>query len=99
MSIYHCSIQIIGRSSGRSAVAAAAYRTAEKLEDKETGLTHDYTKKQGVVHREIMLPEYAPEEYKNREILWNEVQKIEKEIKRTVSQGNRSCTPKRVIEG
>lgn len=44
MSIYHCSIQIIGRSSGRSAVAAAAYRTAEKLEDKETGLTHDYTK-------------------------------------------------------
>ena len=78
MSIYHCSIQIIGRSSGRSAVAAAAYRAAEKLEDKETGLTHDYTKKQGVVHREIMLPEYAPEEYKNREILWNEVQKIEK---------------------
>ena len=78
MPIYHCSIQIIGRSSGRSAVAAAAYRTAEKLEDKETGLTHDYTKKQGVVHREIMLPEYAPEEYKNREILWNEVQKIEK---------------------
>ena len=74
MSIYHCSIQIIGRSSGRSAVAAAAYRAAEKLEDKETGLTHDYTKKQGVVHREIMLPEYAPEEYKNREILWNEVQ-------------------------
>ena len=78
MSIYHCSIQIIGRSSGRSAVAAAAYRAAEKLEDKETGLTHDYTKKQGVVHREIMLPEYALEEYKNREILWNEVQKIEK---------------------
>lgn len=78
MPIYHCSIQIIGRSSGRSAVAAAAYRAAEKLEDKETGLTHDYTKKQGVVHREIMLPEYAPEEYKNREVLWNEVQKAEK---------------------
>lgn len=78
MPIYHCSIQIIGRSSGRSAVAAAAYRAAEKLEDKETGLTHDHTKKQGVVHREIMLSEYAPEEYKNREILWNEVQKIEK---------------------
>lgn len=78
MPIYHCSIQIIGRSSGRSAVAAAAYRAAEKLEDKETGLTHDYTKKKGVVHREIMLPEYAPEEYKNREVLWNEVQKAEK---------------------
>lgn len=59
MPIYHCSIQIIGRSSGRSAVAAAAYRAAEKLEDKETGLTHDHTKKQGVVHREIMLSEYA----------------------------------------
>ena len=37
MSIYHCSIKIISRSGGRSAVACAAYRAGEKLYDKETG--------------------------------------------------------------
>lgn len=48
MAIYHCSIKNIGRSSGRSAVASSAYRSGEKLEDKETGLTHDYTRKKGL---------------------------------------------------
>lgn len=78
MSIYHCSIKIISRASGRSAVASAAYRSGEKLYNDETGLVHDFTKKGGVVYSEIMLPVMAPEEYKNREILWNEVQKVEK---------------------
>ena len=45
MSIYHCSIKNISRSSGRSAVACAAYRSGEELEDVETGITHDYRKK------------------------------------------------------
>ena len=42
MSIYHCSIKIIGRSGGRSAVACAAYRAGEKLCNEETGIMHDY---------------------------------------------------------
>lgn len=78
MAIYHCSVKIIGRSSGRSAVASAAYRVGEKLKDKETGIIHDYTKKGGVIYREVMLCQNAPKEYQDRETLWNEVQKIEK---------------------
>jgi len=76
--MYHCSVKIIGRSSGKSAVASAAYRSGEKLEDKETGLTYDFTKKHGVIKSEILLPPEAPKSFFNRQILWNEVQKIEK---------------------
>lgn len=78
MSIYHCSIKIISRSSGRSAVASAAYRSGEKLYNDETGLIHDFTNKGGVILNEIILPDNAPTKYKDRETLWNEVQQIEK---------------------
>ena len=78
MAIYHCSIKNIGRSNGRSAVACSAYRAAQKLRDKETGLLHDFTKKSEVIYSEIFLCKNAPAEYADRETLWNEVQKIEK---------------------
>ncbi len=78
MSIYHCSIKIINRSGGRSAIASAAYRSGDRLRNEETGLTHDFTKKGGIVMSEILLPVHSPERFKNREVLWNEVQKIEK---------------------
>lgn len=81
MAIYHCSIGIKGRNKGNSAVGSSAYRAGVKLEDKETGTTHDYTKKKGVVYNEVMLPQNAPKEYQNREVLWNEVQKAEKHPK------------------
>jgi len=54
MAIYHCSTKMISRAVGRSAVAAAAYRAGEKLINDRTGLTHDFTKKNGVVHSEII---------------------------------------------
>ena len=54
MAIYHCSTKTINRSSGRTAVASSAYRAGEKLEDKRTGLTHDFTRKDGVAHSEIL---------------------------------------------
>ena len=78
MSIYHCSIKNISRSSGRSAVACAAYRSGEELEDLETGITHDYRKKTGIAFAENFLCKNAPERFQNREELWNEVEKIEK---------------------
>lgn len=81
VAIYHCSIGIKSRSKGNSAVGSSAYRAGVKLEDKETGATHDYTKKRGVVYNEVMLPQNAPKEYQNREVLWNEVQKAEKHPK------------------
>ena len=55
MAIYHCSIKIIGRSDGKSAVASSAYRSGEKLMDDRTGLIHDFTKKRGVVFQEVSL--------------------------------------------
>lgn len=78
MAIYHCSVKVISRKNGRSAVGCSAYRSGEKLHNERDGITHDYTKKGGVVYSEIMLPENAPTEYAKRERLWNEVEKIEK---------------------
>lgn len=78
MAIYHCSIQIIGRSNGKSAVASAAYRSGQKLYDEEAGLTHDFTKKRGVAFTEVRLPAHAPPEYSDRNVLWNAVQRVEK---------------------
>lgn len=77
MAIYHMSIKNISRAKGKTAIAAAAYRAGTILTDQETGITHSYTKKTEVAYTEIILPEHAPEEYANREILWNEVQKVE----------------------
>lgn len=78
MPMYHCSIKIISRSGGRSAVGSAAYRSGEKLYDEETGLLHDFTRKGGVIMSEILLPKNAPQEYLDRQTLWAEVQKVEK---------------------
>ena len=60
MAIYHCSIKVISRGKGKSAVAAAAYRAGEKITNQFDGMTHDYTHKGGVVHTEILLPDHAP---------------------------------------
>ena len=73
----HASAKQIGRSSGRSSVAAAAYRSGELLRDERTGLTHDYTKKSGVEYSRVYTPYNAPEELRDREKLWNAVEKKE----------------------
>ena len=59
-------------------MAAAAYRSGEKLVNEWDGLTHDYTRKGGVIHVEIMLPSHAPPEFQDRSTLWNSVEQIEK---------------------
>ena len=78
IAIYHCSIKIVSRGKGKSAVAAAAYRSGEKLTNEWDGLTHDYTKKGGVVHSEILLPAHAPSAFSDRSTLWNSVELSEK---------------------
>ena len=78
MAIYHMSIKIGSRSKGQSAVAASAYRSGQKLTDRQTGIISDYTRKGGIVHSEIALCENAPAEYADRETLWNAVHQIEK---------------------
>ena len=69
MAIYHLSIKIITRGAGKSAVAAAAYRAGETIKNEYDGIVHDYTKKSGIKHTEIMLPEHAPAEYSDRSVL------------------------------
>jgi len=78
MAIFHLSVKVISRSSGRSAVAAAAYRGGERLHDERLDRDHDFTNKDDVVHSEVLLPEGAPEEFADREKLWNAVEAAEK---------------------
>jgi ATP-dependent exoDNAse (exonuclease V) alpha subunit len=78
VAIYHCSIKIISRGKSQSAVAAAAYRSGEKILNEYDGRTSDYTRKKGIVHTEILLPDNAPDEYKSRAVLWNAVERVEK---------------------
>ena len=78
MAIYHCTVKIFQRSKGRSAVAGAAYRSGTKLTNEWDGQTHDFTRKRGIVHTEIMLPPHAPPEFQDRSTLWNSVEQIEK---------------------
>ena len=79
MAIFHCQIKIISRGKGKTATAAAAYRSGTKIVDDELGKTHDYTRKGGVAFSEILLCVNAPSKYSDRQTLWNEVQKIEKQ--------------------
>ena len=78
MVIYHLSIKIISRGKGKSAVAAASYRSGEKIKNEYDGIVHDFTRKGGIAHREILLPQNAPQEFSDRGTLWNSVEKIEK---------------------
>lgn len=78
MAIFHLSVKMISRGKGKSAVAAAAYRSGEKITNEYDGITHDYTRKRGVVMTSILLPDNAPIEFYNRGKLWNAVEKIEK---------------------
>ena len=74
MAIYHCTTKTINRSSGRTAVAASAYRSGGKLKDERTGLTHDFTKKEGVAHSEIISNLGVPID---RSDLWNMAEQAE----------------------
>ena len=78
IAIYHLSIKIISRGKGKSAVAAAAYRAGETITNEYDGITHDYTRKGGIVHTEILLPAHAPAAYAERAVLWNAVEKVER---------------------
>ena len=78
MAIYHFSAQIIGRSVGRSSVAAAAYRAGARMVDARTGETHDFTRKGRVFHDETMVPSSAPTWMLDRSELWNHVEQIER---------------------
>jgi hypothetical protein len=75
---YHFRVQVFGRADGYSALAAAAYRAGERLVDDCTGQVHDYRRRSGVVHSEIMLPQGAAPRLGQRQQLWNAVEQAER---------------------
>ena len=77
MASSHLEAKVVRRGAGRSAVAASAYLSCSRLYNDYDGIQHDYTKKQGLVWQEVFLPEYAPQEWKDREQLWNAVEEVE----------------------
>ncbi|MGP4668117.1 Ti-type conjugative transfer relaxase TraA [Agrobacterium pusense] len=79
MAIYHLSTKPVSRSSGRSAVASAAYRCAVLLTNHRDGLVHDFTRKEGVEHKEIVLPDGLSADWAlDRSALWNAAEFAEK---------------------
>jgi len=79
MAIYHLSMKPMSRSSGRSSVAAAAYRAAEKLTNQRDGLTHDFSRRSGVEYAEIVLPKAVDAGWAlDRSALWNAAEASEK---------------------
>jgi Ti-type conjugative transfer relaxase TraA len=77
MAIYHLHVKVIGRKAGSSAVASAAYRSASRMRDERIDRVQDFSAKRGVVHSEVLLPENAPEQWSDRERLWNDVEAFE----------------------
>lgn len=96
MASYHCSVKTVSRSTGSSAVGSSAYRAAEKIVDERTGETHDYTKKQGVEHSEIILP-YDGQ--MSRAELWNMAEKSEKRKNSTVAREYEVALPSELTPG
>ena len=86
MAIYRLSAKVISRKKGRSATGAAAYRAGEKIHDERDDITHDYTRKKGVVFTEILAPENVPEGTKSRSKLWNQVELGEKRVDAQVAR-------------
>lgn len=78
MAIYHLEAKVISRGTGRSAVAASAYLSCSKILNDYDGVQHDYTHKKGLIWQQVFLPEYAPQEWRDRSVLWNAVEENEK---------------------
>lgn len=86
MPIYSLRVSCFSRSKGQSATAAAAYRSGERLRGERIGELHDYSRKRGVVHRELELPEDAPAWARQRERLWNAAEAAETRKNSTVAR-------------
>ncbi len=93
MAIYHLRASVISRSAGRSATAAAAYRSGTEIEDRRTGLSFDYAAKHGVEHTEILAPDHAPDWASDRSELWNRVEEAETRKNSQVAREVRVALP------
>ena len=88
MAIAHFSVNIVSRGDGRSAVLSAAYRHCAKMEFQREARSVDYSRKQGLLHEEFLLPADAPQWARMliadrsvagaSEAFWNRVEAFEK---------------------
>lgn len=78
MAIFYMNVQIIGRSAGRTATGAAAYRAASRIVDERTGQIFDYTRRRGEIETAIYAPLTPPSWAQDRAQLWNAVEKAER---------------------
>ena len=82
MAIFRLEIRSLGRSSGRRATSAAAYRSGERIRDARTGRVYDHTGRTDVLHKEIVLPaafsHLALDWAADRSTLWNSGEQAEK---------------------
>lgn len=86
MASYHLAVKTVSRSAGRSATAAAAYRSGASIVCEREGVVHDYTRRSGVDHAEIVLPQGAPEWASDRTALWNAAERSETRKNSTVAR-------------
>ena len=92
--VYHLSVKPISRATGRSATAAAAYRAGAEITDARTGEVHDYTRKGGVLHSELVLPAGAPAWAEDRSALWSAAELAEKRKDARVAREYEVAIPK-----
>lgn len=87
MAIYHLAVKVIGRSRGQSAIAAAAYRSGEKLTDEATGQVKHYpARAERIRFTGIFAPPGAPSWVYERNRLWNKAEQVEKRKDATLAR-------------
>ena len=93
MAIYHFNVAVVSRGKGASAVAKAAYISAEKIKNEYDGVTHDYRRKREIVHKEILLPSNASPRFNKRFVLWNAVEMAETRKNSQTARHNNAALP------
>ncbi|TQY06004.1 Ti-type conjugative transfer relaxase TraA [Rhizobium sp. rho-1.1] len=79
MAIFHCQVKVVSRATGRSSVAASAYRSGTSLHNDKEGRTYDFSRRSGVVQADIVIPKGSGGEWAlDRNALWNAVEAKEK---------------------
>ncbi len=100
MAIYHCQVKVVSRATGRSSVAASAYRSGTSLHNNKEGRTYDFSRRSGVVQADIVIPKGSDAEWAlDRNVLWNAVEAKEKRKDSRVAREFEIALPHELDEG
>ena len=89
-------ISICSRANGSSSVASSAYLSGERLFDERDNCYKNYLNKEEIIYKEVMLPENAPEEFIDREVLWNSVEHNERQYNSQLARKITAALPKEI---